>query len=68
MACHSASVRAAEVGACCMHPTPPSGRRYSNIVAACLRCNRGRHRRREAPDPVLFRAHVQRRLAAGRWR
>ena len=38
-----------------------------NIVAACLFCNNSRHRRKEALSPEAHRAHVQQRMAAGRW-
>lgn len=38
-----------------------------NIVAACAYCNFQRHRARPARDPEAHRAHVQRRLAKGRW-
>ncbi|QHL91632.1 restriction endonuclease [Sphingomonas changnyeongensis] len=39
-----------------------------NIAAACRLCNMRRHRRKWQLTPEQFRAHVQRRLAAGRWR
>jgi len=39
----------------------------SNIVAACLHCNATRHKRRVPPDPLTFRAQVQRRIAKGSW-
>ncbi|WP_083921460.1 HNH endonuclease [Dasania marina] len=42
-----------------------SGR--ENIVAACLFCNVGRHRRGRDLDPHCFRGLVQRRMNAGRW-
>jgi 5-methylcytosine-specific restriction endonuclease McrA len=38
-----------------------------NIVAACLFCNNARHRRKQPPSPEIYRMHVQRRMAAGRW-
>ena len=38
-----------------------------NIVAACLYCNNARHRRKRPPSPEAHRAHVQQRMAAGRW-
>lgn len=38
-----------------------------NIVAACLFCNNSRHRRKKALSPEAHRAHVQQRMAAGRW-
>lgn len=39
----------------------------TNIVAACARCNGGRHKRRRVLDPQAFRAFVRRRIARGRW-
>ncbi len=39
----------------------------SNVVAACARCNRGRHRLRNPPDPSAYREHVVRRLARNGW-
>lgn len=40
-----------------------------NVVAACLLCNLRRHKRAApAPSPEAYRALVQRRIAAGRWR
>ncbi len=38
-----------------------------NIVAACLYCNRLRHRRRKEMDPQAYKALVQKRLSARRW-
>jgi len=38
-----------------------------NIVAACLFCNAGRHRRKTDLGPERFRSLVQRRMSAGRW-
>jgi hypothetical protein len=38
-----------------------------NVVAACRFCNQKRHERSEPMDPKAFRAHVQKRLASGRW-
>lgn len=38
-----------------------------NIVAACLRCNRGRHARKKAKTPTAFACYVSRRLKALRW-
>jgi 5-methylcytosine-specific restriction endonuclease McrA len=38
-----------------------------NIVAACWFCNTSRHRRKLPLSPGAYRAHVQRRMAAGRW-
>jgi hypothetical protein len=40
-----------------------------NIVAACWFCNSRRHRRGDpAPSPQAYKALVQQRMAAGRWR
>jgi 5-methylcytosine-specific restriction endonuclease McrA len=39
----------------------------TNIVAACLFCNRHRHRTRTALPPERFKDKVRNRLAAGRW-
>ncbi len=39
-----------------------------NIVAACLYCNCGRHRRKCPPPPEAFRSHVQKRMAAAKRR
>jgi hypothetical protein len=38
-----------------------------NIVAACLYCNQTRHRAKRPRSPEHYRAHVRRRMAAGRW-
>ncbi|MBB1089468.1 restriction endonuclease [Lysobacter sp. SG-8] len=39
----------------------------SNIVAACLRCNGGRHQRKGALNPNAFEGFVERRVALGKW-
>lgn len=39
----------------------------SNIVAACLYCNQGRHRRGDDLSPNQYLEHVQKRLRKGRW-
>jgi 5-methylcytosine-specific restriction endonuclease McrA len=39
----------------------------SNMVAACVTCNRGRHRIKEVPSPEKYRAHVQKRISLNRW-
>lgn len=39
----------------------------ANIVAACIHCNRTRHRISSPPEPTRYRQHVLRRLRAGRW-
>ena len=38
-----------------------------NIVAACLYCNKMRHRRNREMDPLIYQDFVQRRLSARRW-
>lgn len=38
-----------------------------NVVAACLFCNRTRHRRKEDLNPVAYRKLVQKRVRNGRW-
>jgi len=39
----------------------------SNVVAACLKCNQGRHARKVPLDPDPFRRYVQSRLLKGGW-
>ena len=43
------------------------GNGEANIVAACLFCNRARHKASRPRAPDAYRCHVTRRLAAGRW-
>jgi 5-methylcytosine-specific restriction endonuclease McrA len=43
------------------------GNSRANIVAACRRCNHGRHERRPALSPAKHRAFVLREVRAGRW-
>jgi 5-methylcytosine-specific restriction endonuclease McrA len=38
-----------------------------NIAAACVRCNRSRHNRKKAPEPVQYQELVQKRLNKGGW-
>lgn len=38
-----------------------------NIVAACVRCNSQRHRRKNPPEPSAYQCLVRRRVAAGKW-
>ena len=38
-----------------------------NIVAACLFCNKTRHRIASPPDPTRYQVHVMHRLRAGKW-
>jgi hypothetical protein len=39
----------------------------SNIVAACLHCNRTRHRAKRPKDPESYGRHVRARIARGGW-
>jgi 5-methylcytosine-specific restriction endonuclease McrA len=39
----------------------------ANIVAACLHCNRTRHKRKRPPEPDRYRAEVRRRVERGAW-
>ena len=39
----------------------------SNIVAACLHCNRTRHKRKRPPEPMSYRSEVRRRVEQGAW-
>ncbi|WP_446720759.1 HNH endonuclease signature motif containing protein [Mesorhizobium sp. L-8-3] len=39
----------------------------NNIVAACLYCNRIRHRGSKLKSPEVFRVFVKQRLRVGRW-
>ena len=39
----------------------------TNIVAACLYCNRTRHKAKRPLDFATFKARVQRRLSSGKW-
>lgn len=41
----------------------------ANVVAACHFCNRTRHHFRptKAPDPTVYKRHVERRMAKGCW-
>ena len=51
-----------------LHPRSEGGANTAdNIVAACLFCNNSRHRRKRPLSPEAHRAHVQQRMAAGRW-
>ncbi len=51
-----------------LHPRSEGGANTpDNIVAACLFCNNARHRRKRPLSPEAHRAHVQQRMAAGRW-
>jgi hypothetical protein len=38
-----------------------------NIVAACLHCNRTRHKRKSPPSPEHYLSIVRSRLAKGKW-
>ncbi|WP_412174938.1 HNH endonuclease signature motif containing protein [Albidovulum sediminicola] len=51
-----------------LHPRSEGGvNTAENIVAACWYCNNLRHRRKHPRSPEAHRAHVQKRMAAGRW-
>jgi len=39
----------------------------SNIVAACWTCNQGRHRRKKAPPPYLYKEFVRKQMSRRRW-
>lgn len=39
----------------------------ANVVAACLRCNRQRHRSKVAPSPDRHRQRIQKLMVLGRW-
>lgn len=41
--------------------------KQDNIVAACLCCNQGRHRRKINLNPKQFKSLIQRRMNQGRW-
>jgi len=43
------------------------GNSSNNIVAACIFCNKTRHRISSPPSPQEYRKHVERRLQAGKW-
>jgi len=43
------------------------GNSKQNIVAACLRCNRTRHKLKPAPSPGSYRILVQKLVRKGRW-
>ncbi|MEB2258952.1 HNH endonuclease, partial [Xanthomonas campestris pv. campestris] len=39
-----------------------------NVVAACHLCNQRRHKRpTPAPSPDMYRVHVRKRMAKGKW-
>lgn len=39
----------------------------SNIVAACIFCNRNRHQRKKPLGPPGYKALIQKRLQQGKW-
>ena len=43
------------------------GNAVGNIVAACRRCNGGRHEQRKVLEPSAFLDYVEQRLAVGEW-
>lgn len=38
-----------------------------NVVAACLFCNRTRHKAKSPLDPMAYRNRVRQKMAAGHW-
>ncbi|WP_235818238.1 HNH endonuclease [Halopseudomonas bauzanensis] len=38
-----------------------------NIAAACIRCNRTRHKGKKTPEPMQYQELVQKRLDRGGW-
>ncbi len=51
-----------------LHPRGEGGRdSRANIVAACVFCNRHRHKTQLPKGPAAYREYVQRRVARGRW-
>ncbi|WP_350036489.1 HNH endonuclease [Pseudohaliea sp.] len=52
------------------HLTPHSengSAEKTNIVAACVYCNRTRHRAKKPMDPLSYGSQVKKRLISGRW-
>lgn len=43
------------------------GNAASNIVAACLRCNGGRHQQKKALEPNAFLDFVEQQVVVGEW-
>lgn len=43
------------------------GNAMGNIVAACLRCNGGRHQQKKVLEPNSFVAFVEHQIARGEW-
>jgi hypothetical protein len=39
----------------------------TNIVGACIFCNRKRHQRKKPLGPPKYRAHIKKRLQQGKW-
>jgi 5-methylcytosine-specific restriction endonuclease McrA len=51
-----------------LHARQDGGKNTSaNIVAACIFCNRQRHKRKAAPSPEQHKQRVQARMANKRW-
>ena len=40
---------------------------YKNIVAACIFCNKTRHKMKKPPVPTRYKSHIQTRLGKGKW-
>jgi 5-methylcytosine-specific restriction endonuclease McrA len=39
----------------------------SNVAAACLYCNQGRHRLKNPPSPEAYMKRVRQKMARGQW-
>lgn len=39
----------------------------ANVVAACAHCNGTRHKRKQPPEPHVYRRDVQKRVRRGSW-
>ena len=68
---HSLSLKAANRFQCSAEHLRPVGQggltTADNIVAACVFCNRTRHKARKVRTPEDFAIYVRRRIAAKRW-
>jgi hypothetical protein len=67
---HVSKRRAGLMQATAEHLVPQSvggSNTVGNVVAACLFCNRTRHKAKFALLPEKYRARVIQRLAKGRW-
>lgn len=70
-ASHPISLRAARLLQCTAEHVVAKceggGDGAANIVAACRRCNQGRHRRKVVLEPERYGREVQRRVGRGKW-